>query len=170
MQERMDQLKQRYATSPLKWLTIAGFVVVILALFGPWERAAGIISEEHANGFEFGGAIILLLALGGLGGIGAYAFGNINLTLPTLNWAVLVIVVAIDLLVLRATLDIFSDIDQANEILPDTVKIGWGLLVAWLGGLLSTIGGVVPFLWSLFKARGVRSPAAPPGSEPRTDA
>lgn len=143
MQQYMDRLRQRYVHEPVRWATIGGLALLIIGVFGPWATISGLGLDLSTNGMDHKGDIIFILALVGLGAIGAYAFTNVKIEERMLMWGLVAGVLLIDLLVLLDFLDIMSE---------DGVGVGWGLWLTVIGAIAATAGAVVP-MWSEIRAR-----------------
>ena len=148
MQQYTDKLKDRYVDQPIKWATLAGFVLMIIGVFGPWATIDLGIIQAETHGSDHNGTLILILAVVGLAAILAYVFANLNFDQMTLLWALVIITVIIDVLVLLDFLDIAGE---------DGVGMGWGLWLTLIGAILATVGAVLP-MWGNIrsKAEGMR--------------
>lgn len=145
MQQYTDRLRERYVHQPVQWATIAGFLLLVIGVFGPWATisvgALGI--DVSTNGMDHKGDVVLILALVGIAAIAAYAFTSVKIEERMLMWGLVAGVVLIDLLVVLDFLDIQTT---------DGVGIGWGLWLTILGAILATAGAVVP-MWSEIRSR-----------------
>ncbi len=144
MQQYIDRLRERYVDQPVKWAAIAGFALVVLGAFGPWATVGVAGFHVSANGFDYNGALVLILALAALGGIGAYTFARGGVPLATLLWALVACAAVIDVLVLINFLDIVGT---------RGVGVGWGLWLTVIGAVAASLGAVVP-MWAEIQARG----------------
>lgn len=154
MQQYMDRLRQRYVHQPVQWATIAGFVVMIVGVFGPWATLSAIGIDLSTDGFDHKGDIVLILSLAGLGAIGAYAFTNVKIEERMLMWGLVAGVVLIDLLVILDFFDIMPE---------DGVGVGWGLWLTIGGAIVATAGAVVP-MWSEIRSRASSMTENRPGA------
>jgi len=144
----MNKLQERYADQPIKWATIAGLVLLLVSLFGPWAKLdlgelGGLIPDISTDGFDHNGTLMLLLAVVGLAGIGVYSFADINLQPMVLLWVLVGIALANDLLVLLAFFDISGN---------DGITLGWGLLLAVVAAIVTSVGAIVP-MWGEIRSR-----------------
>ncbi len=137
MQPYIDRLKSRYVDQPLKWATLAGFVVIIIGVFGPWATVSfmGFSDSISGTNSEFFGTFVLILSIIGLAAVLVYALGNVNIQLSQLMWGLVALAVIIDLLVL---------IDFIDVLTTDMVGVGWGLWLTLIGAIALSAGAIVP--------------------------
>ncbi len=155
MQEYLGKLRERYVTSPVKWLTIVGLIVLIVGAFGDWATVSidlgdlgiGGISGS-TGGFDENGTLTFILALVGLGAIAAYVYTNVNIPLSGLMWGLVAGAVVIDLLLLFDFLDIVTE-DTPEGV---DISVGWGLWLSIIGAIALSVGAVVP-MWSEIRSR-----------------
>ncbi|MSP21921.1 MAG: hypothetical protein EXR66_02700 [Dehalococcoidia bacterium] len=135
MQPYIQKLQDRYVDQPVKWATVAGLVLLLLGGLGPWYTINVLVTVIASSGGN--GGLILLLALGGLGVLGAYVYANVELPLTTLLWV---------LVGLAATVDVFVTLSFLDA-LGSSVGIGWGLWLAIVGAVAFSVGAILP-MWN----------------------
>ncbi|HRC62001.1 MAG: hypothetical protein K1X87_00215 [Dehalococcoidia bacterium] len=145
MQQYTDRLRQRYVHEPVQWGTLAGLLLMVIGVFGPWAtvsiKVLGI--SASTNGMDHKGDIVFIIALAAAAAIVAYAFLNVRIEERMLMWGLVAAALIIDLLVLLDFLDIMGT---------DGVGIGWGLWLTVVGAAAFTAGAVVP-MWSEIRAK-----------------
>lgn len=148
MQENIDKLRERYVTSPVRWATIIGLVLLVIGAFGAWKTASAGPIEVSSGGFDENGTMTFILALAGLAAVAAYVYTTIQIQQSVLLWGLVIGAVVIDLLVL------FDFLDVVTEDVPEGVDIGvgWGLWVSIVGAIALSIGAIVP-MWSEIRSR-----------------
>jgi hypothetical protein len=137
MQEYIDRLKSRYVDQPVKWATLAGFVLLIIGVLGPWATISVLGFSESIGGTdgEFFGTFVLILSILGLAAVLVYALGNVNIQLTQLLWGLVILAVVIDLMVIWDFLDVMT---------MDGIGTGWGLWLALIGAIALSVGAIVP--------------------------
>ncbi|MGE0229029.1 MAG: hypothetical protein AB7I38_03640 [Dehalococcoidia bacterium] len=145
MQQYSDRLRDRYVRQPVQWATLAGILLLIIGVFGPWATIdANVLGLDlSTNGMDHKGDLIFILALASAAAIAAYAFLNVRIEERMLMWGLVAAAVVIDLLVLLDFFDIMGE---------DGIGIGWGLWLTILGAILLTAGAVVP-MWSEIRTK-----------------
>ncbi len=148
MQENIDKLRERYVTSPVRWATIAGLVLLVIGAFGAWKTASAGPIEVSSGGFDENGTMTFILALAGLAAIAAYVYTTVQIQQSVLLWGLVIGAVVIDLLVL------FDFLDVMTEDVPEGVDIGvgWGLWVSIVGAIALSVGAIVP-MWGEIRSR-----------------
>jgi hypothetical protein len=144
MQEYIQKLQTRYVDEPVKWATIAGFVLMIIGVFGAWAtvNVMGLVSVS-TNGFDHNGTLVFILSLVGLAAIAVYAFSNVNVQQVQLLWGLVAVAVIIDVLVLINFIDILTS---------SGVRPGWGLWLTVIGAAALSVGAIVP-MWGEIRSR-----------------
>jgi len=141
MQQYTDRLRERYIHQPVQWATLAGLLLLLIGVFGPWATLDLI--DVSSNGTDHNGTIVLILALIGVAAIAAYVFANVNIEQRVLMWGLVAGALIVDLLVLLDFFDIMG---------ADGYSMGWGLWLTLLGAILLTVGAVVP-MWAEIRSK-----------------
>jgi len=145
MQQYTDRLRERYIQQPVQWATLAGLLLLLIGVFGPWATleidVLGI--DTSTNGMDHNGTMVFILTLVAIAAIAAYVFTNVRIEQRMLMWGLVAGALVIDLLVLLDFFDIMGE---------DGIGIGWGLWLTVLGAILLTAGAIVP-MWSEIRSR-----------------